>query len=300
MDHLLRSMILNTFVFNIGLYGWFFKFLIYQEPTNVYFYPPLKLIKMSRLLYLLIIPIVLIIITGCDQLIPPSNKKAIPGAEYSLDENGDTIKIGYYKGGDKLLSEVTYKNGKKNGLSLVYYPNGKVQFEIWYTDDVKDGPAVYYYKSGRKFRESPYRNGVIDGIQKKYYETGLLMAEIPYKQGKVVEGLKEYTQAGKLKTKYPHIIFEPEDRVAFEQLFFLKMRLSNNSSNVNFFRRPANDNNYLSYPVHTLKGVGQIKYEVYEGFYRMEKVEIVAHYETHLGNIMVLRKTYNLALENRF
>ena len=55
-----------------------------------------------------------------------------------------------------------YKNGKKNGVSVVYYPG-----------------------IGTKHYELTYKDGVLNGVAKEYYEDGSLKAEWEYKNGKL-------------------------------------------------------------------------------------------------------------------
>lgn len=81
----------------------------------------------------------------------------------------------YYKTPQNALSsKAIYKDGKRNGLFIKYYTDGK----------------VYYHVN--------YLNGKMNGVKKSYHKNKQLMAEIPYKQGLIGVGTKEYTPDGKL------------------------------------------------------------------------------------------------------
>ena len=57
----------------------------------------------------------------------------------------------------------TFKDGKENGVSKLYYENGRLA------------------------GEAPYINGIEDGIEKEYWSDGTLRSETTYKDGKVVK-----------------------------------------------------------------------------------------------------------------
>ena len=92
-------------------------------------------------------------------------------SKYVLD--GEVLE--YYKTPKNALSSRSiYKEGKRDGMFIKYYTDGKVYYEINYTD------------------------GKMNGIKKSYFKTGKLMAEMPYKNGSLGVGTKEYTPDGKL------------------------------------------------------------------------------------------------------
>ncbi len=82
-------------------------------------------------------------------------------------------------------SEVTYKNGRREGPFTEWYNNG-----TWKTIPVKVGPmgeekADYSreLKGQTKKREGVYRNDVLDGPVKEYDETGRLTSNLVYVNG---------------------------------------------------------------------------------------------------------------------
>ena len=98
---------------------------------------------------------------------------------------------------------------------IEYWDNGKVLSQIHYLDGERDGSCRYYYKNGKMtgFWMSYHRNGQLeshgtykytesavysrkDGVWKYYYDNGQLQTESIIKDG--IEELKFYDRDGKL------------------------------------------------------------------------------------------------------
>lgn len=235
---------------------------------------------------------------SCTQPAKEPAKESDPNKHFRINEQGDTVVINYRKNG-KLLSEVTIKNGFQNGLCINYYESGKVQNEIWYKNGDKNGRATWNYESGKLYRETNYVDDKIEGIQKVYYEEGKLMAEIPYKKGELQVGTKEYNKEGKLKKNYPEIVFEPVDKMAFDNNYYLRISLSKNDPDAKFFNVTEVDGRKYDIPLHLLNGVAEMNWFVPKNKYVMEKVTVAVEFNTVLFNPVRLEKTYNVAADHR-
>jgi hypothetical protein len=240
----------------------------------------------------------LVVAPGCQQINNETGKQSNSSEKYRINDNDDTVLLNY-RTNKTLLSEVTVKNGMRNGLCLNYYENGKVQNEITYKDDVKIGRSTWNYESGKLYRESNYVDGKIEGIQKLYYEDGGILAEVPYKNGKLQTGTKEYNKDGKQKKSYPEIIIQPVDKLAFDSKYYLNISLSKPASGLKFYRVAdiAGGMNDISLPLNS--GKAQLSWYVPKPGYAMEKVIVAAEFNTALNNPVRLEKSYNLAIENR-
>ena len=257
---------------------------------------------MKNILYTLLLSLIFIA-SSCEMFQRPENKQkktVSKKGEYIVNENGDSVKVSYSSNG-KIKSSITIKNNRRNGIAYLYYPNGNVQFEIMYKDGFKHGPVKYYYESGRIYRETNYVKGQIDGIQRKYYENGKLQAEIPYDMGQVKMGTKEYTSSGKLITKYPKIKVVPIDKMAMENTYYLKIYLEPKRSKVRYYinRNIGGITGITDLEDRTRGGIAKYAIRVYPGQSIMEKVDIRAEFKTKKGNPKVIRRIYNLAVENR-
>ena len=245
-----------------------------------------------RLLNILILSI--IIFGACDSL-NTSNKN-----QAQKEEDSDIKIRKKYDDDGKLITTVPYKGNIKHGIAKHYYPDGKVSMEIPYVNNKKHGESIYYYTSGKPFRITPYVNDKKHGIQKKYYEDGKLMAEIPYKNSEAIPGLKEYTQFGELLTQYPSVVFEEINKLAFENKIVLRIYLTDNSKNVDYYRKHIKDDgDTIRLPIEDKSGVVELDFYIPKGKMVTEKIEIIAIKTTRRKNPYVIEASYNLAAENR-
>lgn len=223
-------------------------------------------------------------------------KKAITGAVWEVNDQGDSVLMRYEEG--RLTSFSTFRDGVKNGIAKQFYSDGKVQYEIYYEDGVKNGITKWYYKNGQLYKKTNYKNGKREGIVIKYYRDGKLKAKEPYQNGIVMPGLKEYTKSGKLKTIYPTIRIQPIDQLGFKNKYILRCSLSNEAKSVKFFRVIQLESGIYKEEIETHGGIAEVEYVVPRGGYLMRKEIIRAEYKTNLSNIYVLEREYNLALDN--
>ncbi|PLX14864.1 MAG: hypothetical protein C0597_09485 [Marinilabiliales bacterium] len=233
----------------------------------------------------------LLIFTSCQLL-----------SEKNDEKNADTRIIkSYYKKSGALKSEITVKDNKKNGPAKKYYPSGEVHTVVNYVDGIKDGETVWYYKNGQPYRVTPYSNGKMHGLRKKYYENGTLQAEIPYENGDLVEGTKEFKQDGSLISQDARIIFETIDLLKSDNKYTLKIRLSEKSSKLEFFEeKTATNGNKILVPIKAnLSGTAKLEYYLPLGSFKMSVLKIYAKYETRLRNPVLIKSSFNLAIENR-
>ena len=61
--------------------------------------------------------------------------------------------------------EVTYKDGKEDGLVTQWYENGKKQLEVTFKDGGPDGLWTLWYENGKKKEEKTFKDG--EEISKK-------------------------------------------------------------------------------------------------------------------------------------
>lgn len=110
-----------------------------------------------------------------------------------------------------LISEIEYKNDKKEGKCIIYYPGGgekgeKVKEEIQYFDGKKDGSYVKKFLSGQTMAEGEYSMGMRIGSWTFYYEDGQVKTEGKYELGKKVGEWKIYNRKGVLTKTFNYSI----------------------------------------------------------------------------------------------
>lgn len=203
-----------------------------------------------------------------------------------------------------LLSEVNYVDNVKEGITTNYYvPSGNVNSTLEYVAGVKQGNEIWYYESGKEYRVTPYVDGKMNGVQKYYYESGALMAEVPYKDNYPGKGLKEYEEDGTLIDDYPTIVITKEDHLATANSILLKISLSNNSTDVKFYRGRLDEEIYLADDLSEMaiqNGIAQLQYNLPRGAKMDETIRFVARYETRFRIPYITNTTYNLQVFNSF
>ncbi len=80
-----------------------------------------------------------------------------------------------------LISEESYKENLKNGLSLKYYADSTIAEKITYINGLKQGEWTEYYPSGTVRLKSYYRNGRLNGKFEVWYENGAIEYSGQYK-----------------------------------------------------------------------------------------------------------------------
>ena len=139
-------------------------------------------------------------------------------AEDIIEEGSyqNSRRIGFWKKyfpGNKLKSNVEYKNGRPNGDFTIYYengqveeqgnwsssgrgkytgnfkryyPNGNIQQEKKFGDDGKtNGTVTYFHENGEKELEYEVVAGVESGMMRRYYADGTLKEEKMFNNGVV-------------------------------------------------------------------------------------------------------------------
>ena len=130
--------------------------------------------------------------TRLGQVITTRDFSANNGTSYTtfFDQHGNKVSEGkevgklregewkiYHKGGKEIMSVENYSKGKLNGLTKVFFPNGKIA------------------------EEAEYINGVKNGIYKKYNEKGTILEDTNYKDGKLHGQAYFYDKYGNLSSK---------------------------------------------------------------------------------------------------
>jgi antitoxin component YwqK of YwqJK toxin-antitoxin module len=95
-------------------------------------------------------------------------------------------------GEDQVVEQGYYKDSRKIGKWVTYYPNGKVQHELTYENNRPDGHATFYYENGKIKEEGIWRNNRWVGAYKFYYENGKVRNEWQYSETGKRTGVQRY------------------------------------------------------------------------------------------------------------
>ncbi len=216
-------------------------------------------------------------------------------------DTSDNIKRTYYKNG-KVNTELSYKNGEKDGLGRIYYINGNVNQEVVYKKGKREGLAKRFYENGKLYQETQYVDDKMEGYRKKYDEEGKLLSEEIYRDDSPCTGLKEYNSDGSLRSAYPKINIQAVDRVAQDGRFTLNFTMSDKSKRVKFYQGRLTKDGCISGGLDPMllveKGKGQLGFYVPPGSFKMEEVHVVAVVQTMFGNSYITQTSYNLSIDN--
>jgi len=113
-------------------------------------------------------------------------------------ENGTQKATGFYRNKKKhgswkyydsetgsLVSEENYSNGIKNGIWIVYYPNGKVVSEVTWQNGLRNGPWKEYFDNGQIKLSATFIDGKMAGIYITYYLGNTISRKGQYVDGKM-------------------------------------------------------------------------------------------------------------------
>jgi antitoxin component YwqK of YwqJK toxin-antitoxin module len=90
----------------------------------------------------------------------------------------------YYSSYDgRLAMRETFKNGKKDGISLKYYVNGKPSELLEWKDDQEHGKWEQYYENGDLRLNCTYKEGKRSGNFRSYNPGGIMSVTGEYKNG---------------------------------------------------------------------------------------------------------------------
>lgn len=109
----------------------------------------------------------------------PTPVKVLQKMDTTFEENGTSLKkvVQQYEN-DTLFRVWNYDNGKLNGESYSYHPDGKPFSLHTYVNGKKSGPYKTWHSNGQVYMEGQWKDDVPVGIWNFYNEAGELMKEI--------------------------------------------------------------------------------------------------------------------------
>lgn len=111
----------------------------------------------------------------------PNGKKMAEGRY--VDEKKDSVWTFYGELDGAMASKETYRQGRLNGESRIYYPEGTPSELFVYRDGVKDGKWEQYYPDGKLKLKGSYKTGDKAGPFQTWYASGTPMMSGQYRDG---------------------------------------------------------------------------------------------------------------------
>ena len=94
-----------------------------------------------------------------------------------------------------------YEGALFNGVGYSVYSSGQLKFEVNYKDGKLDGLWILWWENGQLRTESNWKDGELDGLAKSWYEDGQLKFEINYKDGEYDGLYRTWDEDGQLASE---------------------------------------------------------------------------------------------------
>lgn len=233
---------------------------------------------------------------------PRKTPKEESAEDVTINADGSKTLRSFFKN-KKVKSEVTYRDGLRNGIARSYDDGGNLTLEMNYVNDKREGESKRFYTGGAIFQTTQYRNDVMEGKQLKFRSDGRPLSEARYENDYPCLGLMEYFDNGKPRTKFPDLIIKPIDRIAASGQYTLELSMSSKVTRVKFYTGKLTPSGCLSDSnngvlMDETRRVGIVKYVLFPGQFIMEELNVVAVVETGNGNSYVCQKAFNVAIKN--
>lgn len=121
----------------------------------------------------------------------------------------------FYNDSGKVILEINYEDGKKNGLKITYSPTEIIKEN--YVNDIKEGYTTYCYLNGKIRLAINFIKGKEQGLAREYSPDSMIIALYEYKSGymiskeKVNRYVNDSLKQGKWVTFYASGILESEE-----------------------------------------------------------------------------------------
>lgn len=243
-----------------------------------------------------IVIVFVLYVTGCagrggekiDQAQAVNDTVSVPDTGYTG--------IKQYMSGDRIIKEVTFENGVRQGVMKSFYTDGRVRQTFWYENGLRQDTAKWLYEDGKVFRSTPYKNDTIDGIQQQYYKSGRLKAKLEYKKGYRTLSFQEFTPDGKLVENYPGLVVNTQDNYKSNGTYKITLSLSDKSTKVKYFRGDLTNGVYDTtkvFKINTSNGVGNLVLKK-SASNQANHVGVIAEIFTSFGNNLLVYKKIDL------
>lgn len=90
------------------------------------------------------------------------------------------------------VEEGKYKDDKKTGVWIMYFPNGNKRSEITWQNNSKNGYAKIYYETGEVMEEGDWKGSYWSGAYVMKYPNGNIQHKFNFNAGGKTEGPQEY------------------------------------------------------------------------------------------------------------
>lgn len=91
----------------------------------------------------------------------------------------------FYNDSAKLILQINYKEGKKNGIRRTFRKDEVVEEN--FSNDIKQGLTITYFPDGKIKQTVNFTNGVEDGVAREFSHDGTIISLIEYRKGFIID-----------------------------------------------------------------------------------------------------------------
>ncbi len=164
--------------------------------------------KLNVFAKMLILALVFVSFSACKNTkkVEIKNKDGIIIESYYVNKKNPLQKVGAYSkfyDNGKMVESATYKNGKLDGVRILYHPNGNKMQEENYVNDKLEGKVISFYEDGSLQQEAVYKDNMGNGVWKNYYKEhrNVIKEEITVVENRINGAFTEYYPNGKIFAK---------------------------------------------------------------------------------------------------
>jgi antitoxin component YwqK of YwqJK toxin-antitoxin module len=248
---------------------------------------------------LLTIVIFLLLTAGCQN----KAKKNSSTENKSLSDTTTVADTGYtgikqYYSGARLVKEVTFKNGIRQGLMKSYYASGLLRQTFWYENGRIQDTAKWYFEDSieRVFRKTPMKDDSAHGIQIQYYRTGVVRAKLEFVNGLRTPFIEEFESNGRKITDYSDVVIQTKDEYKQNGTYVIYTELTKKNIKATFYRGEYinglfNPKKYAKINTTDFTGRLELKKSATAG---NKYIGIIAEISTPIGNKSLIYKKIDL------
>ncbi len=232
---------------------------------------------------------------GCSGKRPAKKESAAEADTVQVADTGFTG-IKKYHSYKRLIKEVTFRNGVRQGEMKSYYQGGQLYQTFWYENGLREDSAKWYYVEGPVFRSTPFLHDTIHGTQVQYYRNGKVRAKLKFIKGLRTPGLEEFTREGKLIGNYPDISYKLTDNYSTGGRVRINLELTNQVLKAKFYKGGFYNGVFDTArvePVNTTNGKAVIDLKK-SNTPQKNYTEVIAEIITDFGNKLYVYKKIDL------
>lgn len=142
------------------------------------------------------------VFAGISGIMIGENKHGVKTSSLKYDQGKLNGTSATYHPDGSVKEQMNYENGQLNGLHETYDKDGNLVSSLTFKDGKLNGKGIFY-ENGRKYAEFEFVDGIQQGSSSTFYETGSVMTVSAYSSGKMDGDYKIFNDQGSISSVVP-------------------------------------------------------------------------------------------------